>query len=109
MTFPVVLAPAAAEALLKNLSSDKSNDKYVRFSVKGGGCQGLTFIMDIDNVTDSDDIVSEQDGIKMVVDALSAPYLENTTLEYIVGLMGSGFKFINSTKTTCGCGSSFSV
>lgn len=108
--FPITLTPEAVKMLLANLKEDGSENKYVRFACKGGGCSGLLFTMDIDDTIDpEEDIVSEQDGIKMVVDAYSAPYLASTTVDYVNGLMNSGFKFINETKKSCGCGSSFSV
>ena len=82
----------------------------VRVAVKGGGCSGLTYDLDItDKELESDKIV-EQHGIKVMVDKKSYIFLVGTELEFSDGLNGKGFVFVNpNAKKTCGCGTSFSV
>ena len=82
----------------------------VRVAVKGGGCSGLTYDLQItDKELDSDKIV-EQHGVKVMVDKKSYIYLVGTELEFSDGLNGKGFVFNNpNAKKSCGCGTSFSV
>ena len=82
----------------------------LRVGVKGGGCSGLTYILDMVEEGKEDDKVIEEHGMKLYVDRKSYVFLAGTTLEYSGGLNGKGFVFSNpNAKTTCGCGTSFSV
>lgn len=83
----------------------------IRIKVQGGGCAGFTHDMFFEDLAPSDmDEVFEFDQVKIIVDSLSLQYLEGVTIDYITGPMSNSFKFINpNVKTTCGCGSSFSV
>ena len=85
-------------------------DVGIRVAVKGGGCSGLTYDLDItDKELESDKIV-EQHGVKVMVDKKSYIYLVGTELEFSDGLNGKGFIFHNpNAKKTCGCGTSFSI
>jgi iron-sulfur cluster assembly protein len=83
---------------------------FLRVSVVGGGCSGLSYKMDFDNLPKSGDQVFEDNGIKVVTDLKSFLYLVNTTLEFSEGLNGKGFFFNNpNASRTCACGESFSV
>ena len=94
---------------------DESNagiDKgyFLRVSVVGGGCSGLSYKMDFDNETKVTDQVFEVNDLKVVTDLKSFLYLVNTTLDFSDGLNGKGFFFSNpNASRTCGCGESFSV
>jgi iron-sulfur cluster insertion protein len=81
----------------------------LRLRVVGGGCAGFSYDLYFDDPTEVDrqcDIA----GVKVVVDEMSLMYLVGTEIDYVEGLQGAGFKFNNpNVKTTCGCGSSFSV
>jgi iron-sulfur cluster assembly accessory protein len=80
----------------------------IRVGVQGGGCSGFQYSMDFENAPKDGDITLEQDGLKLYVDAMSSMYLQGVTVDYVVGLQGAGFKFLNpNAKSTCGCGSSF--
>ena len=82
----------------------------VRVAVKGGGCSGMTYDLDITNEERETDKVVEQHGIKVMVDKKSYIFLVGTELEFSDGLNGKGFVFTNpNAKKTCGCGTSFSV
>ena len=82
----------------------------LRVSVKGGGCSGLTSVLDLVDEPFEGDKVLEQHGIKLFVDRKSYVFLAGTILEYSGGLNGKGFVFNNpNAKTTCGCGTSFGV
>jgi iron-sulfur cluster assembly protein len=83
---------------------------FLRVSVVGGGCSGLSYKMDFDNEPKKGDQVFEDNGIKVVTDLKSFLYLVNTTLEFSEGLNGKGFYFNNpNASRTCACGESFSV
>ncbi len=88
----------------------KDDSFFVRISVEGGGCSGLTYKLDFDNSTKPDDQVFEDKGIKMVTDLKSFLYVVNTTLDFSDGLNGEGFHFVNpNAARTCACGESFSI
>ena len=83
---------------------------FVRVGVKSGGCSGLSYKLEFDNIQNESDKLFENNGVKIVVDTKSYLYLIGTTLDYSGGLNGSGFVFNNPNATrTCGCGESFSL
>lgn len=85
-------------------------DHFLRVSVVSGGCSGLSYKMDFDNIINPTDQVFEDKGMQIVCDMKSVLYLFNTTLEYSDGLDGKGFHFANpNASRTCACGESFSV
>lgn len=85
-------------------------DTFIRVGVDSGGCSGLSYKLDFDNVLQPNDQVFEDKGIKIVVDKKSFLYLIGTELDYSAGLNGKGFVFVNpNASRTCGCGESFSV
>ena len=86
------------------------NDTNLRVAVKGGGCSGLTYVLELaDKAKENEKIITEN-GLELYVDKKSYIFLAGTTLEYQGGLNGKGFVFNNpNAKTTCGCGTSFSV
>lgn len=83
---------------------------FLRVSVVGGGCSGLSYKMDFDNEQKPVDQAFENNGLKIVTDLKSFLYLVNTTLEFSDGLNGKGFYFNNpNASRTCSCGESFAV
>lgn len=83
---------------------------FLRVSVKGGGCSGLTYDLDFDDAVDVSDQVSEDQGLKLVIDKKSILYLLGTELDFSDGLNGKGFLFTNpNASRTCGCGESFGI
>jgi iron-sulfur cluster assembly protein len=84
---------------------------HLRVGVKGGGCSGLSYVMDFDNTIESTDETVEIDGgLKVVIDRKSVLYLYGTELDYSDGLNGKGFQWGNpNASRECGCGSSFAV
>lgn len=88
----------------------RGTDYFVRVSVVGGGCSGLSYKMDFDNEQKPTDQAFEDNGVKVVTDLKSFLYLVNTTLDFSDGLNGKGFYFSNpNASRTCGCGESFAV
>lgn len=101
-----------AKIKIQQLMADAGYDPsyFLRVGVAGGGCSGLSYKMDFDNVQKPTDQVFENNGLKVVTDLKSFLYLVNTTLEYSDGLNGKGFYFNNpNASRTCGCGESFAV
>ncbi|MBC8046267.1 MAG: iron-sulfur cluster assembly accessory protein [Fimbriimonadaceae bacterium] len=101
-----------AKEKVEQLKADSKigNDYFIRISVVGGGCSGLSYKMDFDNEDKPGDQVFEDRGEKLVTDLKSFLYLCDTTLDYSDGLNGKGFAFVNpNASRTCGCGESFSV
>jgi len=95
------------EAIFANDVSAKG--KALRIKVVGGGCSGLNYKMEFDEIQDND-FKQVFSSFTLAVDPKSSIYLKGTTLDYSSGLEGKGFKFINPNATnTCGCGESFSV
>jgi len=83
----------------------------LRVGVKGGGCSGLSYIMEFDDKVDSlDEIIETKAGLKVLIDKKSVLYLFGTELDYSDGLNGKGFNWINpNASRTCGCGESFAL
>jgi iron-sulfur cluster assembly protein len=82
----------------------------LRVGVKGGGCSGFSYLLDLTEQVNDNDEVFEQHGIKVVCDPKSHLYLNGTTIDFKDEVMGRGFVFNNpNATTTCGCGSSFSA
>ena len=87
-----------------------TEDHFLRVSVKGGGCSGLTYDLDFDDTIVPFDEISEDQGLKLVIDKRSLLYLLGTELDFTEGLNGKGFLFTNpNASRTCGCGESFSL
>ena len=82
----------------------------LRIAVVGGGCSGFSYSMSFENSPNMLDKTYDSDGFKVIVDQASLLYLEGVEVDFVDSLEGSGFKFNNpQVKSTCGCGSSFSV
>ena len=83
---------------------------YLRLGVKGGGCSGFSYVLDLAEQQNEGDEMFEQHGIKVVCDPKSYLYLNGTTVDFKDEVMGRGFVFNNPNATSsCGCGSSFSA
>jgi iron-sulfur cluster insertion protein len=107
---PVTLTARAAEKVKEIRVEEKIQDGYaLRLKVMGGGCSGFAYDLYFDQPQDIDQVF-ESNGVKMLCDQMSLMYLMGTEVDYLESLQGSGFKFSNpNVKSTCGCGSSFSV
>jgi iron-sulfur cluster insertion protein len=104
------LTEKAAEKVKEIQAAESIDASYgLRLRVVGGGCSGFAYDLYFDQVMDTDRTFDSH-GVKLVVDVMSLQYLAGTTVDYVEGLQGAGFKFGNpNVKSTCGCGSSFSV
>jgi iron-sulfur cluster assembly protein len=108
----IILSETAAREIgdiikQQELDADKVR---LRVGVKGGGCSGFSYVLDLTETQKETDEVFEQRGIKIVCDPKSLLYLNGTTIDFRDEIMGRGFVFTNPNATTsCGCGSSFSA
>lgn len=89
---------------------NRPSDTFIRVGVDGGGCSGLSYKLEFDNIKQEGDQEFVDKGVKVVVDKKSFLYLIGTELDFTGGLNGKGFVFNNpNASRTCGCGESFSV
>jgi iron-sulfur cluster assembly protein len=105
----IELTPNAAKRIADVVSS-KPEMKGLRLGVLGGGCSGLSYTIQFEQQQRPTDNVFERDGAKVFVDPKSLEILKGMTLDYKADLMQQTFLIHNpNAKTTCGCGTSFSI
>lgn len=108
----ITLTKSASSEIKKIIYEQKLDPTatYLRLGVKGGGCSGFSYTLDLTESCSEADEQFELEGIKVICDSKSYIYLNEVTLDFKDELMGKGFVFFNPTAThTCGCGSSFSA
>jgi len=109
-TPPLILTEPAAVKVREIMATQDPLPAGLRIGVVGGGCSGFQYSMSFENQAGMMDKVFNFDGLKVFVDATSLMYLNGCVVDYVETLEAAGFKFENpNTKSTCGCGSSFSV
>lgn len=95
---------------INQVAGMKSPEEHLRVYISGGGCSGFNYGFKLDENTIDGDYEIERNGVKVLVDPMSYQYLQGIAIDYVQDLMGSRFVIENpNAKTTCGCGSSFSV
>jgi iron-sulfur cluster assembly protein/iron-sulfur cluster insertion protein len=105
----IALTDNAASKVAELISAEGDDALALRVAVRPGGCSGFSYEMFFDTDQADDDIVTEKDGVRVVVDPSSAQLLTGATLDYKDGLQQAGFSIDNpNAQRTCGCGSSFS-
>ena len=106
----VTVSEGAAKKLSSLIEESGFKTPYVRVSIKGGGCSGLSYDLSFDTDQQTGDTLTEDKGVKILVDMKSLLYLFGTELDFSDGLNGKGFQFINpNASRTCGCGESFAL
>jgi iron-sulfur cluster assembly accessory protein len=109
-TPPVSLTSSAVSKVREIMAQQTPVPAGLRIGVVGGGCSGFSYSMQFENAAGMMDKTFDMDGVKVFVDATSVMYLNGCIVDYVETLEGAGFKFENpNVKSTCGCGSSFSV
>jgi len=105
----IVSLSTDAKTRLQDLLAKEGNPQIaLRVFVSGGGCSGMQYGMAFDDSLRAEDIVVEQDGVKIVVDDFSAPYIRGSEIDYVDSLMGAGFTVHNPNAVrSCSCGHSF--
>jgi iron-sulfur cluster assembly accessory protein len=107
---PISLTPSAVTKVREIMAQQTPTPAGLRVGVVGGGCSGFSYSMSFENAAGMMDKVFDMGGLKVFVDATSVMYLDGCVVDYVETLEGAGFKFENpNVKSTCGCGSSFSV
>ena len=108
--FPLKLTARAVEQVMAVQRQQGFEGYYLSVRVVPAGCSGFGYDLNLVADVSPNDVVGEQDGIRLVTDALSQQYLAGTEVDYVVGTTAAGFKFENpNAKSTCGCGTSFST
>jgi iron-sulfur cluster assembly accessory protein len=106
----VTLTDKAAEMVKAAMAKEKVVGFGLRVGVVGGGCSGFQYHLAFEEAPAADDVVYEQHGVRIFVDTASQEHLAGVTVDYVTGLHGAGFKFVNpNASRTCGCGSSFAT
>ena len=105
----VTLSESAARHV-SNFIAKRGKGFGIRLGVKTSGCSGMAYKLEFVDEINADDVVFENSGVKVIVDAKSLPYLEGMELDYAREGLNEGFKFNNpNVKDQCGCGESFTV
>ena len=107
----VTLTDKGAEKVREFLAAQEQDEATagLRVGVRGGGCSGFQYQLAFDEQRDGDAIF-EDDGLRLLVDNQSLPYVDGSTIDYVESLQGAGFKVDNpNVVAACGCGSSFRV
>ena len=104
----ISLTESAQVKIKELLFEEKNPDLKLRIFVQGGGCSGMQYGFTFDEDQNEDDFDFEFDGVKLLVDSMSAQYLTGAKIKYTEDAMGASFSIDNpQAQTTCGCGSSF--
>src|SRR5690349_23722076 len=105
----VSLTPAAA-AKIRDLMSTEEDVSVLRVAIEGGGCSGFQYGLGFDRGAQQGDVEFDCEGVTVVVDPFSAPYLRGAQVDYLETIQESGFKIDNpNAVSSCGCGHSFQV
>ena len=106
----IVVTPKAVKRLKAVMKADGKNEYYLRMSVEGGGCSGMTYNMDFEKSSKEFDKVFKSNGLTILCDLKSWLYLKDVEIDYSDDLLNGGFKIKNpNAERTCGCGTSFSA
>jgi iron-sulfur cluster assembly protein len=107
ITQPVTFTQPAADAVRQVMNQKNLNGYALRLFISGGGCSGYQYGLALDSNIRSEDVITEVDGIKLVIDEVSIKYLQGATVDYVEDVTSSGFKIINpNAVSSCGCGQS---
>lgn len=109
MAAMLTLTPAAARRVAA-IAERQAKPAILRLAVDGGGCSGFQYRFELSDAPDSDDSVSETDGVRLVVDPVSLDLVAGSTVDFVESLGGAAFKVENPQAASgCGCGSSFGI
>ncbi|MFO0997489.1 MAG: iron-sulfur cluster insertion protein ErpA [Alphaproteobacteria bacterium] len=104
------IADSAAARIRAIKARDGTPDALLRIAVNGGGCSGFQYQFSFDEGVSADDVVFEHGGVKVVVDRMSLDLIKGSEVSFVEDLVGSYFKMSNpNAKSSCGCGTSFSI
>src|SRR5690606_15990032 len=107
---PLTFTEAAAAKVRELIAEEGNAELKLRVYIQGGGCSGFQYGFEFDEGRNEDDLAVVTDGVTLLVDPLSLQYLMDAVVDYTESLTGAQFVIRNpNAKTTCGCGSSFTV
>jgi len=110
MSTPTVTLSPSAAARVAWIAQRQDKPAILRLSVEGGGCSGFQYRYGLAETVDAEDSVSETDGVKLVVDAVSLDLVAGCVVDYVESLGGAAFRVDNPNAVAgCGCGASFAV
>ena len=108
-TSALTLSPSAA-ARVAMIAARQGKPAMLRLSIEGGGCSGFQYKFDLAEACESDDLIAETDGVRLVVDPMSFELVAGCVVDFVESLGGTAFKVENPNASAgCGCGSSFAV
>jgi iron-sulfur cluster assembly accessory protein len=109
MSSTLTLTPSAAKRVAW-IADKQARPPILRLSVEGGGCSGFQYKFDLADAAEGDDLVSETDGVKLVVDPVSLDLVDGSVVDFVESLGGAAFRVENPNAAAgCGCGSSFGI
>lgn len=109
MSSTLTLTPSAAKRVAW-IADKQARPAILRLSVEGGGCSGFQYKFDFADAAETDDLVSETDGVKLVVDPVSLDLVDGSVVDFVESLGGAAFRVENPNAAAgCGCGSSFGI
>ena len=109
MSDTLTLTPSAAKRV-QWIAEKQTKPAILRLSVEGGGCSGFQYKFDLADAPDGDDLVTETDGVKLVVDPVSLDLVGGSVVDFVESLGGAAFRVENPNAAAgCGCGSSFGI
>ncbi|ACR70331.1 iron-sulfur cluster assembly accessory protein [Edwardsiella ictaluri] len=105
----ITMSDSAAKRV-QTFLTNRGKGLGLRLGVKTSGCSGMAYVLEFVDVLNEDDVVFEDQGVKVIVDGKSLVYLDGTELDFVKEGLNEGFKFNNpNVKNECGCGESFNV
>jgi iron-sulfur cluster insertion protein len=106
----IIITDSAAQRIAALKAQEEAEGAFLRIAVSGGGCSGFQYGLTFDEETNTDDIVFEHGGVRVVVDDVSLDLLNGAEVDFVEDLMGASFQIRNpNAASSCGCGNSFSI
>jgi iron-sulfur cluster assembly accessory protein len=106
----ITITDRAADKVREFMASEEDDASALRIAIEGGGCSGFQYALGFDTGPQDGDEVIEMQGVTILVDPFSLPYLKGAGIDYVEGLNGTGFQISNpNVQAACGCGSSFTA
>lgn len=110
LTAPEIAITPAAAARVALIAEKQGKPAILRLSVEGGGCSGFQYKFGFADAPESDDIIAERDGVRLVVDSISLDLVRGAAVDFVDNLGGAHFTVTNPNAASgCGCGTSFSI
>ena len=107
---PFLVSPSAARRVAEIVAAEGNPALKLRIAVSGGGCSGFQYGFTLDDSTTPDDVAVSRDGVTVLIDTVSLDLMRGCEIDFVEDLAGASFQIRNpNAKTSCGCGTSFSI